>query len=410
MNVAATEPLIGVINAGSSSVKFSFYEGERRILSGQVDGIGAHPSASANGPNGEKLEPPDLGTTPPTVPSEVLPTILPWAREQLGGRRLAALGHRVVHGGMRYSRPARVTRELLADLEKLVPLAPLHEPYNLAPIKMAISLNPELPQVACFDTAFHRTAPEVEQAFALPYSFYEEGIRRYGFHGLSYEYIASVLPDRAPHIANGRVVVAHLGNGCSACAMRNRASIATTMGFTALDGLPMGTRCGELDAGVVLHLSQQRQMSAPELVDLLYRRSGVLGLSGISSDFRELLASDNPRARFAIEVFCYRVAGHIGSLAAALGGIDGIVFTAGVGENAAPVRSMICRACAWLGLELDEVANREHQQRISRANSRVAAYVIKTDENLMIARHARALVGADNGRTEENNGRKSQHN
>jgi acetate kinase len=393
MNVAATEPLIGVINAGSSSVKLSFYEVERRILTGQVDGIGAHPSASANGPNGEELEPPDLGTTPPTVPSEVLPTILPWAREQLGGRRLAALGHRVVHGGMRYSRPARVTRELLADLEKLVPLAPLHEPYNLAPIKMPMSLNPELPQVACFDTAFHRTAPEVEQAFALPYSFYEEGIRRYGFHGLSYEYIASVLPDRAPDIANGRVVVAHLGNGCSACAMRNRASIATTMGFTALDGLPMGTRCGELDAGVVLHLSQQRQMSAPELVDLLYRRSGMLGLSGISSDFRELLASDNPRARFAIEVFCYRVAGHIGSLAAALGGLDGIVFTAGVGENATPVRSAICRACAWLGLELDEVANREHQQRISSANSRVAAHVIKTDENLMIARHARALVG-----------------
>lgn len=394
MHAAATEPLIGVINAGSSSVKFSFYEGERRILTGQVDGIGAHPSASANGPNGEKLEPPDLGTTPPTVPSEVLPRILPWARERLGHRSLDALGHRVVHGGMRYSRPARVTRELLADLERLVPLAPLHEPYNLAPIKMAMSLNPELPQVACFDTAFHRTAPEVEQAFALPYSFYEEGIRRYGFHGLSYEYIASVLPDRAPDIAKGRVIVAHLGNGCSACAMRNRVSLATTMGFTALDGLPMGTRCGELDAGVVLHLIQQKQMSAPELVDLLYRRSGMLGLSGISSDFRELLASDNPRARFAIEVFCYRVAGHIGSLAAALGGLDGIVFTAGVGENAAPVRRAICRACAWLGLELDDAANREHQQRISSANSRVAAYIIKTDENLMIARHARALVGS----------------
>src|SRR5207302_11172395 len=201
-----------------------------------------------------------LGAKPPTVPSEVLPAVLPWARQQLGGRRLAAVGHRVVHGGLRYSRPARVTPQLLVDLEKLVPLAPLHEPYNLAPIKMAMSLNPELPQVACFDTAFHRTAPEVEQAFALPYSFYEEGIRRYGFHGLSYEYIASVLPERAPDIANGRVVVAHLGNGCSACAMRNRVSLATTMGFTALDGLPMGTRCGDLDAGVVLHLSQQRQI------------------------------------------------------------------------------------------------------------------------------------------------------
>jgi acetate kinase len=394
MNAATPQPLIGVINAGSSSVKFSFYEGEQRILAGQVDGIGAHPSASAEGPKGERIAPPDLGAKPPTVPSEVLPTILPWAREQLGGRRLEAVGHRVVHGGLRYSRPARVTPELLAELEALVPLAPLHEPHNLAPIKMAMSLNPGLPQVACFDTAFHRTAPEVEQAFALPYSYYEEGIRRYGFHGLSYEYIASVLPERAPEIANGRIVVAHLGNGCSACAMQNRVSIATTMGFTALDGLPMGTRCGELDAGVVLHLIQQKKMAAEELVDLLYRRSGMLGLSGISSDFRELLASDNPRARFAVDVFCYRVAGHIASLAAALGGLDGVVFTAGVGENAAAVRSAICRACEWLGLELDEAANREHKERISMPNSRVAAYVIKTDENLMIARHARALVAS----------------
>jgi acetate kinase len=394
MNTAATEPVIGVINAGSSSVKFSFYEGERRILGGQVDGIGAHPSASATGLNGEKLDLPDLGTKPPTVPSEVLPAILPWAREKLGDRRLDALGHRVVHGGLHHSRPGRVTPELLAELEALVPLAPLHESHNLAPIKMAMRLNPELPQVACFDTAFHRTAPEVEQAFALPYSFYEEGIRRYGFHGLSDEYIASVLPEYAPEIANGRVVVAHLGNGCSACAMQDRVSVATTMGFTALDGLPMGTRCGELDAGVVLHLIQQKGMSAEQLVDLLYRRSGMLGLSGISSDFRELVASDNPRARFAVEVFCYRTAGHIASLAAALGGLDGIVFTAGVGENAAPVRSAICRACSWLGLELDEAANEKHALRISMPSSRIATYVIKTDENLMIARHARALVGS----------------
>jgi len=257
---------------------------------------------------------------------------------------------------------------------------------------MAMRLNPELPQVACFDTAFHRTAPEVDQAFALPFSFYEEGIRRYGFHGLSYEYIASILPERAPEIADGRIVVAHLGNGCSACAMRNRRSVATTMGFTALDGLPMGTRCGELDAGVVLHLLQQKRMSPDEVVDLLYKRSGMLGLSGVSSDFRELLASDSPRARFAVELFCNRVARHIASLAAALGGLDGIMFTAGVGENAAPVRDAICRACTWLGLELDEAANREGKERISAAKSRVAAYVLKTDENLMIARHARALV------------------
>jgi acetate kinase len=394
MRATSTEPLVGVINAGSSSVKFSFYEGERRILTGQVDGIGTRPSASASGPDGEKIVPPDLGAKPPTVPSEVLSAIMPWARERLGSRRLAALGHRVVHGGLRYSQPVRVTPELLAELEALVPLAPLHEPHNIAPIKMAMRLNPELPQVACFDTAFHRTAPEVDQAFALPYSFYEEGIRRYGFHGLSYEYIASVLPEQAPDIANGRVVVAHLGNGCSACAMRDRMSIATTMGFTALDGLPMGTRCGDLDAGVVLYLIQQKGMSPEELVDLLYKRSGMLGLSGISSDFRELLASDNPRARFAVELFCNRVARHIASLAAALGGVDGIVFTAGVGENAAPVRSAICRACSWLGVELDEAANREHNRRITTPSGRVGAYVIKTDENLMIARHARALLGS----------------
>jgi acetate kinase len=394
MNTATAEPLVGVINAGSSSVKFSFYEGEQRVLSGQVDGIGARPSAKATGPDGGDIPPPDLGTKPPSVPSEVLPAVLPWARERLGGRRLDALGHRVVHGGMRYSRPARVTAELLAELEALVPLAPLHEPYNLVPIKLAMKLNPELPQVACFDTAFHRTAPDVDQIFALPYAFYEEGVRRYGFHGLSYEYIASVLPERAPDIANGRVVVAHLGNGCSACAMQNRQSVATTMGFTALDGLPMGTRCGELDAGVVLYLLQQKKMSPDDLVDLLYRRSGMLGLSGISSDFRELLASDSPRARFAIDVFCNRVSRHIASLAATLGGLDGIVFTAGVGENAPPVRSQICRACNWLGVELDEAANQSSKERISAPHSRVTALVIKTDENLMIARHARALVAS----------------
>jgi acetate kinase len=393
VTAVGSEPLIGVINAGSSSLKFSVYEGERRLLAGQVDGLGARPSASATGPDGEAIAPPDLGAAPPSTPSEVLPAVLPWTRERLGARRLAALGHRVVHGGLHHSGPARVTSELLAELEALVPLAPLHEPHNLAPIKMAMTLNPDLPQLACFDTAFHRTAPEVEQAFALPYALYEEGVRRYGFHGLSYEYIASVLPQHAPEIAEGRVVVLHLGNGCSACALKAGASIATTMGFTALDGLPMGTRCGALDAGVVLHLIQQKGMAAEALVDLLYRRSGMLGLSGVSSDFRELLASAEPRSRFAIDVFCYCTARWIGSLAAALGGLDGVVFTAGVGENAAPIRSAICRACGWLGLELDEAANSEHRTRINTPKSRVAAYVIKTDENLMIARHARALVG-----------------
>jgi acetate kinase len=388
-----SEPLIGVINAGSSSLKFSVYEGERRLLTGQVDGIGVHPAVTAVGPDGQAIATPDLGESPPKTPSEVLPKLIPWLGAQLGGRRLSALGHRVVHGGMHHSRPARVAPELLAELEALVPLAPLHEPHNLAPIRVALSLNPDLPQVACFDTAFHRTAPEVEQAFALPYALFDEGVRRYGFHGLSYEYIASVLPEKAPEIANGRVVVMHLGNGCSACALTDRVSVATTMGFTALDGLPMGTRSGALDAGVVLHLIQQKGMSADALVDLLYRRSGMLGLSGVSSDFRQLLASREPRARFALDVFYYRAASEIGALAAALGGLDGIVFTAGVGENAVAVRSAICRACAWLGVELDEEANQQHRTRISTPKSRVGAYMIKTDENLMIARHARALVG-----------------
>jgi acetate kinase len=386
----AAGPLIGVINAGSSSLKFSFYEGETRLLSGQVDGIGVRPAAQAVGPDGTAIAPPDFAGRLPASPSEVLPAMLPWAREQLGERRLAALGHRVVHGGPKHSKPAQVTPGLLDELEALVPLAPLHEPHNLAPIRMALAMNPELPQVACFDTAFHRTAPEVAQAFALPFALYEEGVRRYGFHGLSYEYIASVLPQHAPEIAEGRVVVAHLGNGCSACAMQAGRSVATTMGFTALDGLPMGTRSGALDPGVVLYLIQQKGMTADAVTDLLYRRSGMLGMSGVSSDFRELLASSEPRARFAVESFCYWTARQIASLAAALGGLDGIVFTAGVGENAASIRAAICRACAWLGVELDEAANAVHRTRITTQSSRVGAYVIKTDENLMIARHARA--------------------
>jgi acetate kinase len=391
-NEGTESPLVGVINAGSSSVKFAVYEGERRILTGQVDGLGAHPAAKANAADGTAIAPPDLGAAPPSTAGEVLPRLLPWVQQQLRGRGLDALGHRVVHGGMAHAQPQRVSPALLTELEALIPLAPLHQPHNLAPIRVVLERRPELDQVACFDTAFHRTVPEVAQAFALPYAYHEEGVRRFGFHGLSYEYIASCLPWQAPAIAEGRVVVAHLGNGASLCALRGGVSVATTMGFTALDGLPMGTRCGELDAGVVLYLMRQSGMTSDEVESLLYRRSGMLGLSGISSDFRDLLASDKPRARFAIAVFCYRVVRHIGSLAAALGGLDGLVFTAGVGENAAPVREAICRGCSWLGLELDDAANRKNRSRISRAGSRVAAHVIPTDENLMIARHVRALL------------------
>jgi acetate kinase len=389
-----SSPVVGVVNAGSSSLKFALYEGDRRILSGQVEGIGVRPAMRARSGQGEPLIGPDMGNASPATPADALMALLPWLREQLGGRVITAIGHRVVHGGPNHERPLPVTPALLEELATLSALAPLHQPHNLAPIRVALEHQPRLLQVACFDTAFHRTVPPVTQAFALPEAFMARGIRRYGFHGLSYEYIASRLPHVAPRIAGERVVVAHLGNGASLCALQAGRSMATTMGFSALDGLPMGTRCGELDPAVVLHLIRSEGMSPEEVEDMLYRRSGMLGLSGISSDFRDLLASLDPRARFALDVFVHRVARHIGSLAAALGGIDGLVFTAGVGENAAPVRAAICEACAWLGLQLDAEANEAHQSCITRPGSRVSAHVIPTDENLMIARHTQALVTA----------------
>jgi acetate kinase len=388
-----TEQLIGVINAGSSSLKFSVYAGDQRLLDGQVDGIGVRPAAKARDAEGAALPPPELGVSPPGTPADALVAIMPWLNDRLGGRRFAALGHRVVHGGPNHAAPCLVTPALLAELDTLSSLAPLHQPHNLAPIRAAMARAPDLPQVACFDTAFHRTIPEVSQVFALPRAMADRGIRRYGFHGLSYDYIASVLPRIAPEIARGRVVVAHLGNGASLCALRDGRSVATTMGFSALDGLPMGTRCGQLDPAVVLHLLTTEGMSVGEVEALLYRKSGLLGLSGISSDVRELLASDQPSARFAIEVFVHQVARNIGSLAAALGGLDGIVFTAGVGENAVPIRSAICAACAWLGVELDAAANEAGGPCITAPGSRVAAFVIPTEENLMIARQTRALLG-----------------
>jgi acetate kinase len=391
--VAASNPLLGVINAGSSSLKFAFFEADSPIIAGQVEGIGARPTARTCRADGRPMAPLGLGPSPPRTPSDVLSLLIPWAKEQLNGRRLAAIGHRVVHGGTRHTGPKRVTPELLTELEALIPLAPLHQPHNLAPIRTALKLNPSLPQVACFDTAFHRTVPEVAQSFGLTAELHAEGVRRYGFHGLSYEYIASLLPERAPEIANSRVVVAHLGNGASLCALKARISIASTMGFSVLDGLPMGTRCGEIDPGVILYLLEHKGLAPTAVSRLLYQQSGMLGLSRISSDFRDLLASQDPRADFAIRVFCYQTVRHIGSLAAALGGIDGIVFTAGVGENAAEIRAAVCEGCRWLGLELDEAANQRHGPLISKVGSRVVAYVMKTDENLTIARHTKNLLG-----------------
>jgi acetate kinase len=305
---------------------------------------------------------------------------------------VVAAGHRIVHGADRYSAPVLLTEALLAELAGFVPLAPLHQPHNLAAVEALAALAPDLPQVGCFDTAFHRTQPALAQAFALPRALSAEGIKRYGFHGLSYEYIAGVLPQHLGPAAEGRVVVAHLGNGASMCGMIGRRSAATTMGFTALDGLMMGTRAGNLDPGVLLYLIQHKGMDVERLTRLLYKESGLLGVSDLSQDMRTLLASDRPAAREAIELFCYRATRELGSLAAALGGLDALVFTGGIGERAAPVRARICTAAAWLGLSLDEAANATNATVISAAESRVAVLVVPTDEERMIAQHTVALL------------------
>jgi len=320
--------------------------------------------------------------------------LLGFLRAEVGDQRLVGVGHRVVHGGMEYSRPVRVDAKVLAALEKYVPLAPLHQPHNLAPIRALLERAPQLPQFACFDTAFHRAQPEVAQAFALPRSITERGVRRYGFHGLSYEYIAQALPAHDAKAAAGRVVVLHLGNGSSMCAMANGRSVASTMGFTAVDGLPMGTRCGSLDPGVVLYLMDELKMDARAIEKLIYEQSGLLGVSGISSDMRALLASSDPDAKAAIDLYVYRIGRELGSLAAALGGLDAVVFTAGIGENSAVLREGVCRDARWLGVELDPAANGAGGPRISTVASRVGAWAIPTNEELMIAQHTRGLLAA----------------
>jgi acetate kinase len=307
--------------------------------------------------------------------------------EYVADGELLAVGHRVVHGGQYCSAPVLIDAKVLKDLEAVIPLAPLHQPHNLAAIRAFQEIMPNLPQVACFDTAFHRTQPDVAQRFALPRHFFDEGVRHYGFHGLSYEYITSVLPTVEPSLADARIIVAHLGNGASLCAIHKGRSIATTMGFTPLDGLVMGTRCGSLDPGVLLYLMNQHNMYAQALEELLYHQSGLLGVSGISSDMRTLLTSDEPNAQEAIELFVYRIGREIGSLAAALGGLDALVFTGGIGEHSAVIRAKVCRQALWLGLELDELANETEVKQISTLNSKVSVWVVATDENLMIAQH-----------------------
>ena len=319
-------------------------------------------------------------------------SIRAWVDDHLAGAPLAGVGHRVVHGGDTFTEPVRVTDEVIAALERLVPLAPLHEPVNVGPIRALRASNPDLPQVACFDTAFHASQPSIARAVALPRAYTAAGIRRYGFHGLSFEYIASRLP--ALGLGAARVVVAHLGNGASLCAMRAGRSVATTMGFSVLDGLVMGTRPGTLDAGVLLYLIGHDGLDVKALERLLYHESGLLGVSGISSDMRELLASSDPRAREAIDLFVYRIGRELGSMAAALGGIDALVFTGGIGEHAAPVRARVCHDAAWLGIRLDEQANDRGGPQLSPPGSPTSGWVVPTDENLMIARHTVALLSA----------------
>lgn len=385
-----------VANAGSSSVKFQVFgigqDGSlKRQIKGQMDGVGSRPRLRATGADGAVLIDRSYENEAVRDVAAAITTAGAWLRGELKIDPVA-IGHRVVHGGPDYDRPVRVDQNVLAQLEKYISLAPLHQPYNLAPIRSILARFPDRPQVACFDTAFHRGHGDLADRYAIPEALYAEGVRRYGFHGLSYEYIASLLPDVAPGIASKRVIVAHLGSGASMCALDNGRSIESSMGFTALDGLPMGTRPGQIDPGVVLYLISEKGMAPADIQNFLYRECGLKGLSGVSNDMRELLTSDNPRAALAVDYFVYRASLFAGMLAAALQGVDALVFTAGVGENSAPVRAAIAAKLGWLGVSIDADANEKHARLISRPESRVAVYVLPTDEELMIARHTWSLL------------------
>jgi len=386
---------IAVLNAGSSSIKFALYEtvaGERLLFDGQVEQIGVSPHLKVCKADGEVVierDWPADGFDHRAATRALVEEIV-----ALVNGRPAAVGHRVVHGGTRFSAPTRVDAEILAALAEFNPLAPLHQPHNLAPIVAISEAAPDLPQVACFDTAFHRSQPALAQRFAIPRRLTAAGVRRYGFHGLSYEYVSARLFEIAPDIARGRVVIAHLGNGASLCAVRDGRSVASTMGFTAVDGLMMGTRCGAIDPGVLIYLLDAEGLDARGLEDLIYRRSGLFGVSGISSDMRKLRASHEPEAAEAIALFCYRVVREIGSMAAALGGVDGLVFTGGIGEHDAGVRAEVAAGCGWLGLDLDEASNSDGGEgRISREDSLGQIWIVPTDEERLIARHTAAVLG-----------------
>jgi acetate kinase len=356
-----------------------------------MDGIGSRPRLHATGPKGDPLaERAYPIENVPDVPAALM-VAGTWLRDELRISPLA-VGHRVVHGGPDYARPVLVDHGVIARLERFVSLAPLHQPYNLAPIRSLLNNRPTLPQVACFDTAFHRDHDAVADHYAIPQQLHAEGIRRYGFHGMSYEYIAKTLPQVAPEIASGRVIVAHLGSGASMCALKDGRSVESTMGFTALDGLAMGTRPGQIDPGVLLYLMSEKGMSATDVQNFLYRDCGLKGLSGVSNDMRELESSRDPRASFAIDYFVYRVGLNAGMLAAALQGIDAFVFTAGIGENSASLRARIAEKLGWLGIALDPAENTKHALRVSRPDSRIPVYVLPTDEELMIAQHTLSLL------------------
>ena len=382
-----------VVNAGSSSVKFSVYDAQTGValMRGQVQGLGgANARFDLNDGSGDPLAAPAFGGA--ADHGAAIDHVLDVLAAHASTFALVAAGHRVVHGGPEHAAPVRIDERVLAELAALVPLAPLHQPHNVAAIEAVARRAPSLPQVACFDTAFHRSQPACAQLFALPPEITARGVRRYGFHGLSYEYVAGALAGMDPAAARGRTIIAHLGNGASMCAVQGGRSIATTMGFTPLDGLVMGTRAGNLDPGVVLHLQRALGHSLDDVERLLYHRAGLLGVSGVSADMRTLLASDDPRAAQAVELFCYRAVREIGSLVAALGGLDAIVFTGGIGENAAPVRERILAALGWLGVAVDPTANASHGPRITAANSPVAGYVVPTDEERTILRHTLALL------------------
>ena len=386
------------LNAGSSSVKFALFEfvaghDQRLVSKGEIEGIGTAPHFRAVDAGGSVLAERCWSDGGTLGHEAFLTELFAWIEDHRGGGRLVAAGHRVVHGGSVFSAPVLIDDRVLTALDRLAPLAPLHQPHNLAAIRALGLIRPALPQIGCFDTAFHHGLTPVVTRFALPRAYEAAGVRRYGFHGLSYEYIARALPKVAPEIAGGRVVVANLGNGASLCGMRGGRSVDTTMGFTALDGLPMGTRCGALDPGVILHLLQEQGMPPAAIQDLLYHRSGLLGVSGISSDMRALLASPDPRAGEAVDLFVFRIIREIGALSASLGGLDALVFTAGIGEHAPQIRRRVCEGVAWLGVELDPVANGASGPRLTRPGSRVSAWAIPTDEELMIAQHTWSLAG-----------------